>query len=48
MVDLDFVVSIGDWYFDGDAKGDYTEMEYNEDGQVIGQTSTEYEYALII
>ena len=46
MVELDFVVSIGDWYFDGDAKGDYTEMEYNDNNQIIGQTSTEYEYAL--
>ena len=46
MVDLDLAVSVGDWYFDGDAKGDYQEMEYNEDGQIIGQTSTEYEYAL--
>ena len=46
MVDLDVSVSIGDWYFDGDAKGDYTEMEYNEEGPIIGQTSTEYEYAL--
>jgi len=46
MVDLDVAVSMGDWYFDGDAKGDYQEMEYNEEGQIIGQTSTEYEYAL--
>ena len=46
LVDLDIAVSVGDWYFDGDASGDYTEMEYNEDGQIIGQTSTEYEYAL--
>jgi len=46
MVDVDFIVSFGDWYFDGDANGDYTEMEYNEDGQVIGTTSTEYRYAL--
>jgi len=46
MVDLDVSVSVGDWYFDGDAKGDYTEMEYNEEGQIIGQTSTEYQYAL--
>ena len=44
MVDLDVSVSFGDWYFDGDAKGDYTELEYNDDNQVIGQTSTEYEY----
>ena len=46
IVDLDVAVSVGDWYFDGDAKGDYTEMEYNDDNQIIGQTSTEYEYAL--
>ena len=46
MVDLDLSVSIGDWYFDGDAQGDYTEMEYNDDNQIIGQTSTEYQYAL--
>ena len=46
MVDLDIAVSVGDWYFDGDANGDYTEMEYNDDNQIIGQTSTEYEYAL--
>ena len=46
MVDLDLSVSVGDWYFNGDAKGDYTEMEYNDDNQIIGQTSTEYEYAL--
>ena len=46
MVDLDLAVSIGEWKFDGDAKGDYTEMEYNDDNQIIGQTSTEYEYAL--
>ena len=44
MVDLDLAISFGDWYFDGDAKGDYTELEYNDDNQVIGQTSTEYEY----
>ena len=46
MVDLDIIVSIGEWKFDGDAIGDYQEMEYNDDGQIIGQTSTEYEYAL--
>ena len=46
MVDLDVAVSIGDWYFDGDAKGDYTKMEYNENNEILGQTSEEYEYAL--
>ncbi len=46
MVDLDIIVSVGEWKFDGDAKGDYQEMEYNEEGQVVGQMTTEYEYAL--
>ena len=46
MVDLDVAVSIGEWKFDGDANGDYQEMEYNEEGQVVGQTTTEYQYAL--
>ena len=46
MVDLDVIVSVGEWKFDGDANGDYQEMEYNEEGQVIGQMTTEYEYAL--
>ena len=46
MVSLDVAISTGNWYFGGDAKGDYQEMEYNDDGQVIGQTTTEYEYAL--
>ena len=46
MVDLDVAVSVGEWKFDGDANGDYQEMEYNEEGQVVGQMTTEYEYAL--
>ena len=46
MVDLTLVYSKGDWFFDGDAIGDYQEMEYNEDGQVIGQMTTQYTYAL--
>ena len=46
MVDLDIALSKGDWFFDGDAKGDYQEMEYNEEGQVVGQMTTEYTYAL--
>jgi len=46
MVSLDVAISVGNWFFDGDAKGDYTELEYNDDNQVIGTTSTEYEYAL--
>ena len=46
MVDLDLVFSKGTWKFDGDATGDYQEMEYNEEGQVVGQMTTQYEYAL--
>ena len=46
MVDVDFVFSKGDWFFDGDAIGDYQEMEYNEEGQVVGQMTTQYTYAL--
>ena len=46
MVELDVALSFGNWFFDGDAEGDYTEMEYNDDNQIIGQTSTEYQYAL--
>ena len=46
MVDVDFAFSKGNWFFDGDAKGDYLEQEYNEDGQIIGQMTTEYVYAL--
>ena len=47
MVDVDFrryFFSKGDWKFDGDAKGDYLEQEYNEEGQIIGQMTTEYVY----
>ena len=46
MVEVDFAFSKGDWFFDGDASGDYLEQEYNEDGQIIGQMTTEYVYAL--
>jgi len=46
MVDLNLAFSKGTWKFDGDADGDYQEMEYNEEGQVIGQKTTEYTYAL--
>ena len=46
MVEIDLALSKGGWKFDGDAAGAYQEMEYNDDGQVIGQTSTDYTYAL--
>ena len=46
MLDVDFAFSKGNWKFDGDAKGDYLEQEYNDDNQIIGQMTTEYVYAL--
>ncbi len=46
MVSLDAVVSLGNWTFVGDADGNYQEDEFNEQGQVIGQTTTPYSYAL--
>ena len=46
MVEIDLALSKGGWKFDGDAAGAYQEMEYNDEGQVIGQTSTDYTYAL--
>ena len=46
MVDVDFAFSKGDWKFDGDGKGDYLEQEYNEEGQIIGQMTTEYVYQI--
>ena len=46
LLRLDATVSLGKWVFDGDADGNYQEDEFNEDGQVIGQTTTPYTYAL--
>ena len=46
MVELDFIASFGNWKFDGDAEGTYQENEYNDEGQVVGYTTTEYQYAL--
>jgi len=46
MLQIDAVVSLGNWKFDGDADGNYQEDEFNEEGQVIGQTTTPYTYAL--
>ncbi len=46
MLQLEAVVSLGNWKFDGDADGNYQEDEFNEEGQVIGQTTTPYSYAL--
>jgi hypothetical protein len=46
LLRLDAIVSLGSWKFDGDADGNYQEDEFNEDGQVIGQITTPYSYAL--
>ena len=46
MIRLDGAVSFGKWKFDGDAKGNYQENEYNDAGQVIGLKTTPYSYAL--
>jgi len=43
---LDATVSVGTWKFAGDADGNYQEDEFNEAGQVIGQKTTPYTYAL--
>ncbi len=46
LVELDFIASFGGWKFDGDANGTYQENQYNDENQVIGYQTTEYEYAL--
>ena len=46
MLRIDAAVSIGDWQFTGDASGDYQEDEFDENGNVTGQTTTPYDYAL--
>jgi hypothetical protein len=46
MLNVNATVSLGTWKFDGDAEGNYQEDEFNDEGQVIGQTTTPYSYAL--
>ena len=46
MVEIDLALSKGNWKFVGDADGKYQEQEFNENGEVIGLTSTDYVYAL--
>jgi len=46
MIRLDAALSLGTWKFAGDADGNYQEDEFNEQGQVIGQKTTPYTYAL--
>jgi len=46
MLRIDAAVSIGDWQFTGDASGNYQEDEFDSLGNVTGQTTTPYDYAL--
>jgi len=46
MLRLDAAISIGDWSFDGDANGNYQEDQFDSLGNVTGQTTTNYDYAL--
>ena len=46
MLSVKGVISLGTWKFDGDANGNYQEDEYNDAGQVVGQKTTPYDYAL--
>ena len=46
MLRLNVSASVGDWQFDGDASGTYLEAAYDTSGNLSGQTSTSYSYAL--
>ncbi len=46
MLRFDAAIGIGDWSFVNDASGDYQEAEFDSAGNVTGQTSTTYDYAL--
>ena len=46
ILSLQAVVSLGTWKFDGDADGKYQSNVLDDDGNVTGQTSTDYQYAL--
>jgi len=46
MLRLNASVGLGTWKFTGDADGNYQEDEFNEEGQVTGQKTTPYSYAL--
>ena len=46
LVRIDAAVSLGTWKFDGDAHGKYQSNEYDDDGNVTGLTTTDYQYAL--
>ena len=46
LVRIDAAISLGTWKFDGDAHGKYQSNEYDDDGNVTGLTTTDYQYAL--
>ena len=46
MLSIDGAISIGDWRFVGDGSGNYQEDQFDSSGQVIGQITTPYDYAL--
>ena len=46
MLGLNATVSLGTWKFVGDADGTYQENEYDENGNVVGLQTTDYQYAL--
>jgi len=46
MLRIDASASLGTWKFTDDATGNYQEDEFNEEGQVTGQKTTAYNYAL--
>ena len=46
MLRLNASVGLGTWKFTEDATGNYQEDEFNEEGQVTGQKTTAYTYAL--
>ena len=46
MLRLDAAVGLGNWKFVNDATGEYQEAEFDSVGNVTGQTSTTYQYAL--
>jgi hypothetical protein len=46
ILSLQAIVSLGTWKFDGDANGKYQSNEYDDDGNVTGLTTTDYQYAL--
>ncbi|MBT23739.1 MAG: TonB-dependent receptor [Gammaproteobacteria bacterium] len=46
MLRFDAAIGIGNWTFVNDAAGEYQEAEFDTSGNVTGQKSTTYDYAL--